>query len=258
MTDRLVVTGLSVARGGRTLIDDVSLVASFGSVTAILGPNGAGKSTLLKALAGLVAYGGQVSLCGKSTRELRTEDRARRIAYVPQRSELRAPLTVQEVVGHGRYAHGGRMRALDRDAVASAMDRTASRALAERSYATLSHGERQRVLVARALATGARVLLLDEPTSALDIGHSLRLCELLRTLAGEGYCVMMALHGLQEALDWTDQALLLDRGRLVVAQPTKALFENALVESIYGVRLIRNAGLGFGLSGSLEPPRRSP
>jgi iron complex transport system ATP-binding protein len=260
MTEGLVVTGLSVTRGGRTLVEDVSLVAALGSVTAILGPNGAGKSTLLKALAGLVPHSGEIAVCGRSMRGLRAEERARTMAYVPQRSELVAPLTVREVVGHARYAHGPRhgLRTADRDAVARALDRTDASVFADRSFATLSHGERQRVLVARALATGARVLLLDEPTSALDIGHALRLGELLRALRGEGYCVLLALHGLQEALDWTDDALLLDRGRLVVAQPTKTLFENGWVESIYGVRVRRDAGLAFGLDGSSGPSRRSP
>jgi iron complex transport system ATP-binding protein len=250
MTDGVLVSALSVVRSGRALVGDLSFAAPFGSITAVLGPNGAGKTTLLKAMAGVIAYTGDITLNGESVRGSGRLERARRIAYVPQRSELEAPLSVREVVAQGRYPHRARWgapQASDRDVIARAMEDADVTALRDRSFATLSYGERQRALVARALATDARVLLLDEPTSALDIKHALQLCALLRTLAREGYCIVMALHGLQEAFDWTDQAVLLNRGRLVAVQPTRALFSSSQIETTYGVRILHEAAMGFRL-----------
>jgi len=103
------------------------------------------------------------------------------------------------------------------------------------------------VLIARALATGARVVLLDEPTSALDVGHALRLYRLLRTLAGEGYCIITVLHPLEQALEWTDDALLLDRGRRLVFGETRDVIRSEPIERVYGVRLVPGGALGFRL-----------
>jgi iron complex transport system ATP-binding protein len=247
--DAVVVSSMTVVRDRRTILDGVSLAARFGATTALLGRNGAGKSTLLKAVAGVLAYKGEVTVGGRPAYALDAAALARQIAYVPQQSELRAPLSVEEVVFHGRYAHRAAARGSDSDrqAVASALERTQILPLRHRPFTTLSQGERQRVLIARALATRARVLLLDEPTSALDVQHVLRTHALLRDLAHGGYCIVMALHSLQEALDWTDEAVLLDAGRVAHAGPTGPLILDGPVERVYGVRLVQGVGLGFRL-----------
>ncbi|WP_437493295.1 ABC transporter ATP-binding protein [Sorangium sp. So ce1014] len=250
MPEAIGVSGLRVRRGGRVVVDDVSFTAPFGGVLAVLGPNGAGKSSLLKALAGVVPFEGDIRLSGRRARGLRADERARLAAYVPQQSELRSPLTVASVVAQGRYAHHiGRVRAAsaDEDAVARALRLTDTAPLASRSFPALSHGERQRVLLARAIATEARILLLDEPTSALDVGHALRLYALLRRLAADGYCVVVVLHPLAEALDWTDAAVLMDRGRIRQQGETRDVIRPGAVESIYDVRLVPGGALGFRL-----------
>ncbi|WP_437782107.1 ABC transporter ATP-binding protein [Sorangium sp. So ce1097] len=259
MAEAVGISGLHVRRGGRVVVDDVSFTAPFGGVLAVLGPNGAGKSSLLKALAGVVPSEGDIRLSGHRARELRAHERARLAAYVPQQSELRSPLAVASVVAQGRYAHHvGRVRAAaaDEDAVDRALRLTSTSPLASRPFLALSHGERQRVLLARAIATEARILLLDEPTASLDVGHALRLYALLRRLAADGYCIVVVLHPLAEALDWTDAALLMDRGRIRQQGETRDVIKAGAVESIYDVRLVPGGALGFRLPVEPEEPRR--
>jgi iron complex transport system ATP-binding protein len=255
MAEALTVANLRVVRGGATVVQGLDFVARAGAVLAVLGPNGAGKSSILKAIAGILPFEGEIALDGVPARALSRQERARRVAYVPQQSELRSPLLVHEVVAQGRYAHEiGKVQPARAagDAIAHALSLAEVKGLALRDFTTLSQGEKQRVLIARALATEARVLLLDEPTSALDVGHALRLYRLLRDLARDGFCVVVVLHPLEDALDWTDDALLLDRGRRVSFGPTPGVICAGPLEALYGVTLVPGGALGFRL------PRANP
>lgn len=242
---------LCVRRGARRILDGVAFEARAGDVTAILGPNGAGKSTLLKALAGLLPIErGEVCLEGITLGELNARERATRLAYVPQRTLLSSGLPVATVVAHGRYAHTrglGRPGPADLEAIASAMERTDVAGLGSRRFDRISTGEQRRVLLARALATEARAILLDEPTEALDVRHALELHELLRELAADGYALAVVLHDLDAARRFTDRATLIDGGAVVRAGATSEVIESDAVREVYGVELLENTALGFSL-----------
>jgi iron complex transport system ATP-binding protein len=241
---------VAVVLGGRRALDGVAFDAEFGTITALLGPNGAGKTTLLRALAGLAAHDGRIELCGTPIAELDARERSRRLAYVPQRSLLTSRLPVHTVVGHGRFAHRGGLARLsheDRRAIDTAMARADVTHLAGREFPELSHGEQRRVLLARALATEARVLLLDEPTASLDIPHALSLLTTLRALAQDGHCIVAAVHQLDDALRFTDRALLLHEGRQAAFGPSRLVISAENVERVYGVQLVAGGALGFRL-----------
>jgi iron complex transport system ATP-binding protein len=243
------VQRLDVIRRRRTVLREVSFDARYGTITAVLGPNGAGKTTLLKCMMGLVPYAGVIEIAGAELGALSHRQRAERLAYVPQRSALDAPLRVETVVGHGRYAHASGLvsAAEERRAIERALAATDTAGLAERSYLDLSDGEQRRVLVARALATGARVLLLDEPTATLDISHALALFALLRRLTHDGMCVIIVLHDLNDALAFADRAVLLDRGLVVTQGPAAEVITEQPIRAVYGLELSTAPRLCFRL-----------
>lgn len=239
---------VSVSLGGRRVLHDVDLEARPGEVLALLGPNGAGKSTLLKALAGLLPYGGRIELGGIDLSSLSPQQRARRIAYVPQRSLLRSALSVLDVVALGRYAHVGGFKALsknDKSAIEHALRTAHADALRNRVFTQLSVGEQQRVLLARALASEGPILLLDEPTAALDVGEGMAVLALIRKLAERRHTIIVVLHDLADARSTTDRALLLKEGRVVEQGDTKDVVAVEPIRNVYGVRLIENARIGF-------------
>lgn len=249
MTPLLALTAVSVERGGRRVLDAVDLALTPGDRVALLGPNGAGKSTLLKAAMGLVACGGGVALSGVPLRDLPSAARARALAYVPQHSALAAPLAVRDVVAQGRFAHReGRVDGRrDARAIGDAMAWVDVGELAERPFTELSYGERRRVLLARALATEAPVILLDEPTAALDVGHALALFAVLTRLAEAGRAVLVVLHQLQEALSFAQRAVLLSEGRVLAAGAVDQVIAPAPVRRAYGVELLPHAAYGYAL-----------
>lgn len=215
----------------------------------MLGPNGAGKSTLVRALAGLVPYhGGQVLLDGRPLPQWSDAERSQRIGYVPQRSELRSGLSVQRVVALSRYAHRGPLAPWneeDRTTVQRALRSVDAELLADRPFTELSEGERRRVLIARALATGARCLLLDEPTAALDVAHGLTLFDVLRTLRDRQFGIVVVLHDINEAWELVDRALVLAEGRLVAEGPRDEAIRPEVIRSAFGVELVDGGAFGY-------------
>lgn len=249
----LGIRGLSVRRAERVVLDDVSLTAPMGQVTALIGPNGAGKSTLIAAALGLVPAQGSVDLLGQDLLALDRRARARLVGYVPQRSRLTAPLPVRDVVALGRYALGGGWRGLfgaDRRAVDEALSAVGADPLAQRRFDELSAGEAQRVLIARALAGGAHTLLLDEPTAALDIGHALTLLALLRRLAANGCTILVALHQLDEVRRVADHAVLIDRGRVATSGIPATVLASSHLTAAFGVEPDPVGALAFRLPGT--------
>jgi len=239
---------LTVVRGGQPRIEDVSVAVEAGQILALIGPNGAGKSTFMKAVVGILPSQGELFLDGRPAADLSRRERARRLAYVPQHSALDAPMLAREVVAQGRFSHRGgwgRPSAADRAAVTGALESTGALALADRPFTRLSYGERRLVLLARALATGARTLLLDEPTAALDVAHSLALLSRLRELAADGHAVIVALHHLDEAAEHCTSALLLQRGRVARSGPVAEVIAAVPVREVFGVDLVPGVHFGY-------------
>jgi len=250
---------VNVERSGRRIIEAFDLCAAAGHVTAFAGPNGAGKSTALKALAGLLPYSGSIRIGARELRRLPLRERARTLAYVPQQSLLQGGITTRDVVSQGRYSHQASWsvwRGSLHGAVERAMLATQVMGLAARRWDELSGGEQRRVLLARALATEAPVVLLDEPTASLDVAHALRFLELLRQLAGAGQTIVVVLHDLQQVRRYADRAVLLDRGHIVASGTSAEVIAPERIRQVYGVELEENAALGYRLlaSDSSERP----
>lgn len=249
----LEVRNLCVRRGPREILRGVSLEARFGEITAILGPNGAGKSTLLRALCGLLDATGEIRLDGQPIGQMDAFARAKQLSFVPQHSQLSVAMPVYRVVAQGRYTHRpglSRLRDEDHAAIRAALAESDALQLSERPFTELSFGEQKRVLIARALATGARTLLLDEPTASLDVEHALKLFVLLRALAAQGRCIVVVLHQLDEALRYSDRAALIKAGELIASGPSREIISRERVRMLYNVEMVPGGGLGFALPGS--------
>ncbi|MER6945435.1 ABC transporter ATP-binding protein [Nonomuraea sp. NPDC000554] len=241
-------TSLSVRLGERQVLDEVDVQVRAGEWLAVIGPNGAGKSTLLKAVMGLVAHRGEVTIDGRPADALRPRDRARLVAYAPQTPALPTDMTVFDYALLGRtpyIPYLGREGRRDRDVTASVLDRLDLDGFATRRLGELSGGERQRVVLARALAQQAPVLLLDEPTTALDLGHQQQVLELVdRLRLADGLTVVTTLHDLTVAGQYADTLLLLARGHAAaVGRPDQVLTET-LVGKHFDARVTIEPGPG--------------
>jgi iron complex transport system ATP-binding protein len=221
-------------RTSTTVLAGLDLRAEPGELTALLGPNGAGKSTLLRTVAGLQPpLAGSVRLAGADLAAMSPAARARAVAVVLTERVSPGLLTAHELTALGRYPHTGArgvLRAADEAAVATALASVGAGHLATRPVAELSDGERQRVLIARALAQQPQLLLLDEPTAFLDAPSRVGVTGLLRRLAREhGIVVVASTHDVEIALRVADQVWLLDRARRVRSGRPGELVENGTV-----------------------------
>ncbi len=215
------VDGVRHAYDEATVLDGVDLQVRAGEFLGLVGPNGAGKTTLLRTINGLVTPdAGTVRIDGDRVAAMDAREVSRRVATVPQEATLRFPFSVAEVVEMGRTPHRSRLDWSDAaDAVGRALARTGIQHLAERPIDEVSGGERQRVLLARALAQEAPILALDEPTASLDVNHQLRVLDLVSGLVDEGRTAVAAIHDLDLAARYCDRLALLHEGEIVASGP---------------------------------------
>jgi len=218
----------------------VSVEVSRGAFVGLIGPNGCGKTTLLRLMAGVVTPAtGTVSLDGEPLASLPRRRIAQRIAMVPQETHPAFDYTVIEMVLMGRYPHLGPFAMegpADLAIAEEALEATGTAHLAGRAYMTLSGGEKQRVIIAGALAQSAGLLLLDEPTASLDLGYQLEVASLLRRLNRErGTTLVLATHDLNLAARLCDRLVLLRGGRVLAEGPTDTVLTSAAVCDLYGV-----------------------
>jgi iron complex transport system ATP-binding protein len=244
------------AFGETPILAGVNFELGAGELVGLIGPNGAGKSTLLKVMSGLwPGAQGQIELDGRTLHGYSTRELARRVAHVPQITHLDFPFTAREVVLMGRSPHLGRFQmesAHDRAIANHAMQTTSTLHLAERLANTLSGGEQQRIVIARALAQEPRILLLDEPTNNLDIKHQIGVLEMARTFAHERRLgVLAAIHDLGLAARYCDRLALMVCGKIIAdGTPEAVLTPTRLAEAFeIGAQVYRDPYTGqFALS----------
>jgi iron complex transport system ATP-binding protein len=259
----IVARGIRAGYQGRDVLRGVDLSAEAGELVALIGPNGAGKSTLLRVLAGLLRPdAGMVSVDGVDVTTLDRRSIARHVAVVPQVFETLFPFTVREIVALGRTSRLGPFGTLGADdarAVARALDEMGATDLGERRIDRVSGGERQRAVLAMALAQEAGVLLLDEPTAHLDPTHQRATLERVATLARlRGLAVVAVLHDLNLAAAFASRVVLLSLDGTVIREgEPRAVITAELVSAVFGpgLRVVTHDGRPFVIP---EPSTTAP
>lgn len=234
------VQHLTLSLGGAQILRDLTFSVEGGEYVSIIGPNGAGKSTLVKCLAGIHRkWSGSVDIRGRALQEYPHRQLARNISYVPQSVAGPLPFTVHEFVMMGRYPHLSPFtscRPEDEAVVEHTLELTGTEHFRDRMMDTLSGGERQNVLIAAALAQGARILLLDEPVTFLDYRHQVEILATLKSINRHpGITIVAVSHNLNDAIKWSDRVLALREGREAFNGNPKDILDNAVLERIYDI-----------------------
>jgi iron complex transport system ATP-binding protein len=239
---------VTVRYGSATALWEFTELVHPGEWVGLIGPNGAGKTTLLQSIARLVQHEGRVTIDNEDSSRMSRRRLARLVAYVPQRPTLPPDMTVSDYVMIGRTPHIGYFSfetAADRHVCSKLLERLDLALFADRRLATMSGGELQRLVIARALAQEAPVLLLDEPTSELDLGRRVEALELVHALRAEReLTVISALHDLTLAGQFADRLVLLDTGRIAATGSPGHVLEDVNLGAHFGanVRVIRTEG----------------
>jgi len=243
----IVLSHISVARGGRPILQDINLTAQGGSVTGIIGPNGAGKSTLLAMMMGLIpAHQGRFLVDGRDISGQSSAERAACMGWLPQKTQFAWPMAVRDVVALGRLsgALGASWDAREQieEAVAMSLQALDISHLASRAVTELSGGEQALVALARLFVpdfmTGPRAcLLVDEPLQSLDPKHQLQVLACLRAQAEQGVAVIIVFHDLNLATQYCDQLVVIDHGRVADQGAPLDIIEKGCLENIFGVDL---------------------
>ncbi len=237
------IRNLTFSFGNTQVVKSVNLQIPQGKIVSIVGPNGSGKTTLLRCVMRVVkGFMGQVLISGKSLDEYTQKDLAREVAYVPQASERFHSFTVREMVLMGRYPHLSPLSPVGQEdyrAVEKALNSTGTAQFAERRMDQLSGGERQKVMIAAAIAQGADTLLLDEPTTFLDYRHQQDVREMLvEQNRQHGATILMVTHDLNTAAIISDRLVALREGRVVAEGSTNEVMQTETLREIYGTTLL--------------------
>ena len=235
------VKALSFSYGKHEVLKNVGFSSEYGEFLSILGANGAGKSTLFRCMLGLLTpSSGEVTVDGKRISSLSPAQRARLIAYIPQSHNPVFHYTVSDMVLMGTTAQLGPFDAPKKPQLAQAEEALCQLGishLAHRPYGKLSGGERQLVLIARAIAQQARILLMDEPSANLDFGNRLRLMQTVKALTNDGYCVIQSTHDPEQAYLHCDKILALHDGLILAHGRPRDVFDEKLISKLYGVEV---------------------
>ena len=237
----LSVRSLSYSYGSSPVLRKISFAAGSGQIIAVLGANGAGKTTLFRCILGLLkGYGGSIELEGAEVHSLPPRHLAELAAYIPQSGTALPGYSVLSLVEMGTVRQLSPLSApgqAQRAAAWEALEQVGMQSFASRRFDRLSGGEQQMVLIARALAQRARILLMDEPTAHLDFGNNLRVLDRLRCLAAEGYLILFSTHDPQTALQYAQSVLALFDGTVAAYGRPEDVLDAALFRRLYGVKV---------------------
>ncbi|MDL2317793.1 ABC transporter ATP-binding protein [Eubacteriales bacterium OttesenSCG-928-A19] len=234
------VQSLSFAYGKTPVLEDISFSLEKGRLVFLLGPNGVGKSTLFKCMLGLLRdYSGTIQIDGQSLAAFSPRRLAQQIAYIPQSNYPAFNYTVLDMVLMGTSAriHAMATPGKQEEGIAmAALDRLGIADFANRSFMQISGGERQLVLIARALAQRSSILLMDEPTANLDYGNQIRVLSSIRALSEEGYSVLLSTHHPEQAFLFSHEIIAMKEGRLLATGTPKETITSELIWQLYGIR----------------------
>ena len=235
------VENLSFSYGDHEVLKEVSFSADYGQFLSVLGPNGVGKSTLFRCMLGLLnPSSGSTSIGGTPITELTAAQLARKIAYIPQSHSPVFNFSVFDMVLMGTTAQMGAFSSPGKsqeEQASLALERLGISHLKDRGYGSISGGERQLTLIARAIAQQAKILVMDEPSANLDFGNRLRVMRTVRDLAADGYCVIQSTHDPDQAYLWSDKLLALHGGRVLAWGAPRDTLTGHLISTLYGVEV---------------------
>lgn len=236
----LTVKDLSFSYRGSNIFSGINLSVETGQILSLVGPNGAGKTTLLKCLNALHSPGGgEILIKGKNIREMSRLDIARAVAYVPQSEQVKFPVSVFDTVMLGRRPHfQWRATRKDYDAVFEILCKLEIDNLATKSLDQMSGGERQKVMLAKAIVQEPSILLLDEPTTFLDMGYQLKIMQFVRELVDEkNICAVITTHELNYAMYYSNNIAVLKNGKIMISGPPNIITSD-IIRKVYGVESV--------------------
>jgi len=237
---KISIKDLTFSYQSNKILDDLNVIVDDAEILSLVGPNGSGKTTLIKCIDRILKPKGSILLEGREVQSMKQQEIARRIGYVPQSSSTPLATTVFDTVLMGRRPHiSWRVSDADLDKVADTLELLNLQGLAMRDFGQLSGGQKQKVLIARALAQEPSVLLLDEPTSNLDMKHQLDVMETISALVKEkGISAVMAIHDLNLAARFSDTLVMLKKGVVYAAGTPNDLLSEKNISDVYGVEAL--------------------
>jgi len=243
---KISIKGLTFSYNSHRILDDLNVSVEDSEILSLVGPNGSGKTTLIKCIDRILKPKGSILLDGKEAEHMSRQEIAKTMGYVPQSSTTPLATTVFDTVLMGRRPHiGWRVQDHDLNKVANVLEKLHLEDLAMRDFAELSGGQKQKVLIARALAQEPSVLLLDEPTSNLDMKHQLEVMETISSLVKErSISAIMAIHDLNLAARFSDKLVMLKKGQVYATGEPNALLNEANIGKVYGIEAMVLNALG--------------
>ena len=232
------IANISCGYGSKEILNDISFSIEKGEVLSILGANGSGKSTLLKAMVSILPYKGDIYIDENNTKSLSPKQRASLVAYVPQSSTIPFDFNVLEIVLMGRFHKSSfnfSFSKKDKEEAYDALKQVGMEEFKMRVFKNLSGGERQLVLIARALAQKSKIIIMDEPVTGLDLGNQMQLLDLISTLANDGKIIIQTTHYPDHALRVSSKVLWLDKGEIIAFGTPKEVISTQRIYDVYGV-----------------------